>query len=122
EVEETLNKVLPSKKGKKKEDELPKDQPQKMDLNWRLEQINKTYSYTQGLTEEKIEEYLESIQKVTKIKDTDKPAETRREYLYEKHREDIKDLQEEYNRDIHGILDITAKEFNDMGLIEQQAA
>ncbi|CAG8759040.1 4547_t:CDS:2, partial [Dentiscutata erythropus] len=137
EVEETLNKVLPSKKGKKKEDEFSKDQLRKMgqiikqklnrldkaildgeiakdtkieqtiqDLNWRLEQINKTYSYTQGLTEEEIEEYLESIQKVTKIKDTDKPAETRREYLYEvlstlnetndatiwKHREDIKDL------------------------------
>ncbi|CAG8590856.1 21060_t:CDS:2, partial [Dentiscutata erythropus] len=135
-VEETLNKVLPSRKGKKKEEEPPKNQPRKMDLNWRLEQINKTYSYTQGLTEEEIEEYLESIQKVTKIKDTDKPAKTRREYLYEvlstlnetndatiwKYRDDIKDLQEEYNRDIHGILGITAKEFNDMGLIEQQAA
>ncbi|CAG8824913.1 22102_t:CDS:1, partial [Dentiscutata erythropus] len=35
---------------------------------------------------------------------------------------DIKELQEEYNRDIHGILGITAEEFNDMGLIEQQAA
>ncbi|CAG8449978.1 8072_t:CDS:2, partial [Dentiscutata erythropus] len=167
EVEETLNKVLPSKKGKKKEEELPKDQLRKMgqiikqklnrldkaivdgeiakdtkieqtiqDLNWRLEQINKTYSYTQGLTEKEIEEYLESIQKVTKIKDTNKPAETRREYLYEvlstlnetndatiwKHREDIKELQKEYNRDIHGILGIIAEEFNDMGLIEQQAA
>ncbi|CAG8795861.1 28527_t:CDS:2, partial [Dentiscutata erythropus] len=151
EVKETLNKVLPSGKGKKKEEEPPKNQPRKMDqiikqklnrldkaiidgeiakdtkieqtiqdLNWRLEQINKTYSYIQ----------------VTKIKDTDKPAETRREYLYEvlstlnetndatiwKYRDDIKDLQEEYNRDIHGILDITAEEFNDMGLIEQQAA
>ncbi|CAG8787599.1 11251_t:CDS:2, partial [Dentiscutata erythropus] len=145
--------VLPSKKGKKKDDELSKDQPRKInqiikqklnrldkaildreiakdtkikqtiqDLNWRLEQINKTYSYTQGLTKEEIEEYLESIQKITKIKDTDKPAETRREYLYEKHREDIKDLQEEYNKDIHRILDITAEEFNDIGLIEQQAA
>ncbi|CAG8449965.1 14222_t:CDS:10 [Dentiscutata erythropus] len=30
EVEEILNKILPSKKGKKKEDELPKDQPRKM--------------------------------------------------------------------------------------------
>ncbi|CAG8647891.1 10137_t:CDS:2, partial [Dentiscutata erythropus] len=34
---------------------------------------------------------------------------------------DIKELQE-YNRDIHGILGITAEEFNDMRLIEQQAA
>ncbi|CAG8738324.1 28774_t:CDS:1, partial [Dentiscutata erythropus] len=33
------------------------------DLNWRLEQINKTYSYTQGLTEKEIKEYLESIQR-----------------------------------------------------------
>ncbi|CAG8511772.1 6317_t:CDS:2 [Dentiscutata erythropus] len=106
------------------------------DLNWRLEQINKTYSYIQGLTEKEIEEYLKTVQKVTKIKDTNKPAETRREYLYEvlstlnetndatiwKYRDDIKELQEEYNKDIHGILDITAEEFNDMGLIEQQAA
>ncbi|CAG8537331.1 13448_t:CDS:2, partial [Dentiscutata erythropus] len=128
EVEETLNKVLPSKKGKKKEDELPKDQLRKMGqiIKQKLNKLDKAILDGEIAKDTKIEQTiqdlnwrLEQINKIytavaalitTQARCKDKPT---KQALYEKHKEFLESQLEKVG-EMHDDKEIQEKIYGDV--------